>query len=304
MNNVTISEKLDFTAISLYDSEIIHTLESLMKDEFIKKALFNAIGCWNVDFHEYLIDTTYFDYIEKSEVTSEFDLKTIIIVYSTVFSCNFIFFNDFLLNFLRRNPRFLNENFNEVVYNSLSDCSCFFLSEYLKDKRMDINYRSQLNVNRSILSMLIFEGNSMALEKLFENENLDINLIEFRNFTSYQIACKVFADLKVLDLFLNNKKFDVNLCQNNFRMNSFEFAVTVGNFYFAQKIFENKSIVITNTYALHSPLKSNKLMAVKIFLMKMAELNSSEKIKSLILRSYLPNMSAIIKLYKELEFLE
>lgn len=236
-------------------------------------------------------------------MTSEFDLKPIIIVYSTVFSCNFIFFNDFLLSFLLRNPRFLNENFNEVVYNSLSDCSCFFLSEYLKYKRMDINYRSQLNVNRSILSMSIFEGNSMALEKLFENENLDINLIEFRNFTPYQIACKVFADLKVLDLFLNNKKFDVNLCQNNFRMNSFEFAVAVGNFYFAQKIFENKSIVIKNTYALLSQLKSNKLMAVKIFLMKMAELNSSEKMHSLILRSYLPNMS-IIKLYKELGFLE
>ena len=65
MNNVTISEKLDFTAISLYDSEIIHTLDSLMKDEFIKNALFNAIGCWNVDFHEYLIETTYFDYIKK-----------------------------------------------------------------------------------------------------------------------------------------------------------------------------------------------------------------------------------------------
>lgn len=280
MNSINISEDLNFLLVSLHNNEIIHIIESLLPEQFASYSIFSAIGCWNVEFHEYLINTTSFDYLEKSEVSNNFDQTTLKLIYTTVCSCNFIFFNDYLLPFLRQNSRFVNNNFNEIVIVSMPDYSCFFFNEYLNDPRFNINYCDAGKT--SILTQSIIEENSKATKILFQNENLDISTINKQNFGPFHAACKVYTEDKTLKLFLDHPKFDVNLQDDYFGLNAFEFAVVIGNFYFAHKIYDECLSIKCKLIVMTFLITNNKLISLKLLMKKYIESNINITLDSLI----------------------
>lgn len=240
MNDVKISEELNFAAISLRNTEMIHLIESEMNEKFVKNSLFNAIGCWNTDMLEYSIDHSEFNFLDNGEVTSEYDEVMLKIVLSTFLTNNFIFMETFLLPFLEKNERFINENFNDIALLSIVDLSCFYFSEFLKDPKIDINYKSKYYNNMTFLGNSIIESNVKAIETLFQFPNLDINSVAVGSFSGFQCACKYFSEMKVVDLFLKNPSLNIKYIDERFHLNAFGISVAFGNFYFLQKILDIK----------------------------------------------------------------
>ena len=156
MNDVIISKNDVYTSIYQRNYEMMHIIES-KNPEFFNRALISAVTCWNVEITEYSINNYSKDYIkndkfieiDENNESSLRDMKNII--FNTFFSCNFIFFDDYLLPFLKSNESYVKNHIYSILVDSLKNDSCFFLKEFLKYPSIDINLSSAEFNNRTLL---------------------------------------------------------------------------------------------------------------------------------------------------------
>ncbi|KAK8898407.1 hypothetical protein M9Y10_000694 [Tritrichomonas musculus] len=205
MNDVEMKGKVIGSSFCQRNYEIIHIIESKMKEDFLEKALYTALGSWNLELTEYVLENYDFNYILKSDIDPKYDEDVVEIIDYTFYSSNFIFLETILLPFLRKNPLFVKRNIRNIIIKTFFDFSGFFTTEFLKYP--EINYE---NVDgRSFLVIAIHERNSNSVEALLKNPNVDITSLLHGSFTAFQVACGIQSDLKIIKLFLKHPKFDM-----------------------------------------------------------------------------------------------
>lgn len=282
MNNCEMKDGIDFSAVLTHDNEIIHLVESKMKSEFEKFIFVDSIGSWNDDVVEYSIENYGFDFLEKSDIGSEYDGKILMIFNQTVLSKNFIFFENYMLPFLKKNSMLVNRNINNLVMRTFSEYTCFFMKAFLKHPDIDINFVSEDDDNHTFLSKSVYSKNTISAEIFVKYSKL-VNKWGFMGYTPFQLCCLAFPNARIMKLIANNPDFDINSYDKNYGLTAFDLAVGRGNFIAIELIINNfKDFKSCSFYLLFFRcLVSNSLYSLKIILKYFLE-KKKTKCKSIV----------------------
>lgn len=266
-----------YISICQRNYDIFHIIESKMLQRTSKDILECAVCCWNKEIVEYSFDNYEYSFLESSDIDKKYDKIVLAILYQTFFSLNFDFFVSTMLPFLERNPRFVNENINEIVMKTVEDQSGFFMREFLKHKLVDVNYHNS-NL-KSILVRSIEEHNTNAVEALFQKDELDIVSPGSKYFSAFQIAVSLRVDLKIIELFCNHPDFDINWTDERYHVSAYQLCITKGNSYGTEYLFNNiQNINDWDSSVLISYcIENDILMTLKILLKHYFKLDKSVK---------------------------
>lgn len=238
--------KLDngIISYSIYngDYEIIHLIESKMKDSFRKSALSQSIMYWKEKITDYVVNNYDFDFL-RAENLKNVDKETkgeiLDIINDTIDCLNFRFFREFLIPFFTNNPDFISENIYEIIFSSFKDMSCFFTKEFLKFTQIDVNHFVENN-NSNFLICAIDENNKMAVELFLKNyDNIDINGLNDPKVAPLYYACGTFTDIKILEDLCSYPNIDINHVVEEFGLNAIQVSILRGNPISTKFLIEN-----------------------------------------------------------------
>lgn len=233
MNGAKFDVQSIFNSICSRNYEMIHIIESKDESEFKKYSLLHSIMCNNHEVTLYAIENYNYDFLEKENAEiedTEFVLK---IVFHFCYSVNFRFFDSIFLPFLRKNPLSVANNINEILIYAMKDYSCFFLKEFFKYPGINVNYCSKydLNKNDSLLNHALRCRNNDIIEILLNNPNILLDYLFENNLFPFHFACAIHADMKIIEMFCNHPKFDINLKEKYRNMTAFCVGAIKGNFF-------------------------------------------------------------------------
>ncbi|KAK8860558.1 hypothetical protein M9Y10_012223 [Tritrichomonas musculus] len=279
MNNVEFKGRVIGSAFSQRNYEIIHIIESKMKEEFLEKALYTSLGSWNDELTEYVLNNYDFDYMLKSDIDSIYDDAVIEIIDYAFFSSNFIFLETVLLPFLRNNPLFVKRKIHQIIIKTFFDPSGFFTREFMKYPEIDYNK----NGDDSFLMHAIHRKNANAIEILLKNPKIDINTLPFGILTVFQVALGIKADLKILKLFLNHPRFDINY-ENSLNVPLIEIMINNNNFLSLKLLNENCPDFRPKIrlFSLYTLFDQKKLLTLKIVFKMYVKQNEDKAFDDLI----------------------
>lgn len=231
LNGAKASLQSIFNSISNRNYEMIHLIESMSEDKFENNCLCFSVMCCNLEMTKYAIENYNYGFLENENVDpKKIDLISDI-VYNMCYSSNFRFLYSIFLPFLKKNPKFVEENIHEMIFNSMKDYSCFFIKEFLKYPKININYYSEKNDDDSFLVNAIEKRNVRAAEILLNDPNIEIGNKKYDNFSPFHDAIAYYSDLKFLELFVENPKFDVIKIDEDSKLTAFNVAIIRNNFY-------------------------------------------------------------------------
>ena len=84
----------------------------------------------------------------------------------------------------------------------------------------------------------VHKKNANAIEILLKNPKIDINALPFGSLTVFQAALGLKADLKILKLFFNHPRFDINY-ENSLKIPLIEIMINNNNFLSMNLLNEN-----------------------------------------------------------------
>lgn len=289
MNGAELNCNVIAYAIQSGNYDVIHIVESKMKEEFEKYALSYAIGSWNQEIIKYVIENYNFEFFnfEKNEKSDKCDMKKIQddendeeinedidnnnedvilkIINNTFFSFNFWFFRKYLLPFFIKHPKFVENHIYQIILRSLEDISFYFTKNLIEYPGLDINYTSP-DQRQSFLLVAVDYNNTIAVRHLLQNQKIDVNGEAFYSPLFY--ACANFADLKIIEMLINHPNINFNFHEPQFNDSILQISMIRGNAY-AMKLLINTfpDIEIDNIYDdIEFCIKSNHLMTLKIFI--------------------------------------
>lgn len=103
--------------------------------------------------------------------------------------------------------------------------SCFFLRCFLKYDKIDLNFHSKNN-NYTILAKSLEFENSMAIEIILSNKNIEINEAAFSCYPAIFFACKRAIGMKSVDLICNYPNFDIKQKNSVHDITAFDLALS------------------------------------------------------------------------------
>lgn len=229
MNDANVCESTIFSSILLSNYEIIHLIEEIKKEEFFENSLKFSICLWKSELIEYSITNYDHSYLEKTEISEEYDHKILYLFEQSFKSINFLFFESNLIPFFQKNGEFIKRNIYRIVRYSLYDYSGQMPSEFLKYPGINVNYYSE--GENSFLSEAISIHNTRAVEILINSPNIDVYNSGNDKYLPFQLACSKNCDLKIMKLFCDFPNYDINEYGSEYRMPPFLMSVINGNTY-------------------------------------------------------------------------
>ena len=268
-----------FGSICQRNYEVIHIVESQMKDKFPKDSLGCSIRSWNSDVTDYVLNKYNYEYYEKSGIGADHDEEILQIFGDICFSSNFIFFENVFLPFLQKNPDFFNRNFHELVIDSFHELSCFFFNEFIKSPKMDVNYNSPFNSNFSLLTIAIEFKNTKAVEILLNQPEIDIFNLNRSFFSPFHCVCANYSDMKTVRMFCNHPNFNVNWADSVFDENAFHLSMIRQNTYVMQYLIDNfEDLMLINIEDdIFYCLENDYCMSLKILLKVFVDVNKGNE---------------------------
>lgn len=269
MNDAKFISNDIYGALKNRNYEMVHIIESKMKETFANEVLLCGISSWNEDIIEYAINNYPHDFFnaEDNGIDCETEISKSMID-NTFYSMNFIFLESTLFPFFEKHPNFVKKNIYEIICFSFSDNSCFFLNKLLKYPELNVNLYPFSKNKMTLLLEAIRERNEKAVEVLLNVKNIDINSYGSQNFTPFQCVCMLFFDMKIIKLFCNHPDFDINLLDDTNVFNAFDISVSRGNSYAVEYIldhYNNEKIILSSGVFMHCIEKHN-LMCLKLIL--------------------------------------
>lgn len=258
-----------FSSICQRNYDLMHIVESQMKEKFVVEGLECSIQSWNHEVTEYILNNyDYYNFLEKSDVEQEKDEIVLRLISDTCFSFNFIFLDSVLIPFLIKNKRFLDDQINDILQNSFHDQSCFFSREFLKHPNVDINYYSPTNTNAITLVAAINQNNAQAVELLFKNPKINYSTPGISKFSPFQWSVGRFVDMKIVKMFTKQPGFNVNQRENVYFVTAFQISTLKMNSYALQFLSDNFNNLEVNDFGelFHFVLKEDNLFILKILL--------------------------------------
>lgn len=217
-------------AISNKNYELVHILESKLKDEFTKCSLLRSISNWNEEMIEYSLNNFNHDYLTKRGVPFEKVDEIFNIFCETFFSSNFQFFKSTLLPFISKNEKFVSENIHEIAEASFLDQSGYFAIEFMKHPSFDVNYHFNDINGSSLLMKAVQNKNNKIIELLLKNPKLDINQFAYNSMTIFHVACRSNLNIKAFELICNHPKIDINITNDSAIFAGYKLLASCGNF--------------------------------------------------------------------------
>lgn len=191
--------------------EIIHMVESLEKEEFEKYSLYYSITVCNNEMAEYSLNNYDSCYpLGKSEFDSSDVEDLLSIIGNTFRSSNFVFLEQTLLPFLRKNEKFVEENIYKILAKTVDDHTGYFLKEFLNHPKIDINNDCLSFDKMSILESALHKRNTRCVEVILNNPNINVNSEGFRCLNPVTFACFFICDVKTIDMILNHKNSNLS----------------------------------------------------------------------------------------------
>ena len=268
MNDVNFYDDIISDAFSCNNYEIFHITESIQKKVFLEKSLYHAIRYWRHEYIDYSIENYNFEFLEKSDINSEYDNKIVELICNTIFSMNFMFFESKILPFLRKNHRFVNDNINQIIINSYYDWSCFFMKEFMKWPNIDINHVFESDNNTTMFSQTILHFNSKAAEIISNHPNFVLKEPCYKTFSALQMVSKMKVDPKFIEIICKQPNINVNWKNPRFNVTAIELALSNGNIHSTQYLIDHfPELQLKPSEALiYYCLKTNHLMTLKFHL--------------------------------------
>lgn len=229
MNDAKFDNEMNFIAIKSRNYEIVHLLESRDTEKFALESFISAISCWNDEMKEYIMNNYDFNFLEEKDVDKDKDKIANRIADQIFFSSDFMFLESTFIPFLNNNQRYWNDNLAENTFKTFSDNSGFFLREILKSKSIDLIKNSF----ETVFTKAIQERNTKAVEILLSNysksessDDVDRSLS-----SAFLIACRYFADVKILKLFCEHPNFKLNSKHWNSNISLLTIVLMSGNIF-------------------------------------------------------------------------
>ncbi|KAK8838653.1 hypothetical protein M9Y10_032689 [Tritrichomonas musculus] len=271
MNDADVQNNSIFYSIRNRNFELFHIIESSLKKDIGFEIINHSILSWSDEIIEYEFDKNCI------EIDTENDERILNFISLSFRSLNFVFFERTILPFLRRNPRFVEKNIQKIISSSFYDQSCFFLIEFLKIQRIDIN-----SLSKSLIFDAITSKNSKAISILLENKKLDLNYLK-DDLTPLQFAIQKKVDLKIIEMICNHPKVDVNF-ENSDRESAIDIALFEGHFLAAKYLFENFKVNVSySTSIISTFVLREKLITAEMAMKYFYENNYKLDLSSLIL---------------------
>lgn len=212
MNNAKFVEDDVFRAIRQRNLEVIHLVESNVPDLFSKFLFLRSISCWYEEITEYA-NTNYplklLSYDDDADFDEDDGYNYYTMINYTMVSNNFIFFDNYLLPFLKKHPMIVSESIYEIISTSINDRSCYFLKELLKYPRIDINYRFESNNGSTLLLEAIKERNEKAIEILLQIPNININYVDYSGYSTFTTVLDYHLSLRIVKMFCENPALNI-----------------------------------------------------------------------------------------------
>lgn len=283
MNDAELTNGLYYSAITCYDLDMIHLLETKIPNNFAEYMMCNAVSDWNDEIVDYILNKyDEYDFLDK-KVDSDFKNKKYIIemIQNTFTYLNFGLLKSKIIPFLNNNNEFVNENIYEILKLTFGELSGYFAKEFLKNSNIDINH---YNDHFSVLGRAIDNENANVIEFLLMNKQIDVNKDAFNKFPPLMFACGNYADMKIIKLIANHPDVNVNLRDGRYDVNAFEISVSRGNLYATQYLIENYSKIETRSYSilLQFSLKKRYLKTLKVILKHYFEIEQNVEYEKLI----------------------
>lgn len=214
--------------------------------------------------------------IEKFDEMNE-KLLNITHIY-TFNSSNFIFFDSFLLPFLKNHPNFVKNCIYQIINYSLLDQSCFFFTKFIKYNGIDLNHYSIETKNTTILIHAIQYKNERAIEMLLKNPKVNINEMGGLSIYPFIVACTMHCDLKVVKMFCDHPNFNVNMkCK---KTNTFQILLTQGCSFALDFLIQKYPNMEKAPFAAYCNvcMKINRLVNLKIFIKYQLTIESKDEV--------------------------
>lgn len=266
MNDVDFYDGIIVDAFSCNNYDIFHITERIQKEIFAKYSLIHAIKYWRNEFIDYSFENYNFDFLEKSDVDSEYDDEIVDLISNTTYSMNFMFFESKILPFLRKNHRFVNDNINKIIIGTYYDWSCFFMREFMKWPTMDINHVFESDNNTTMFSQSILYYNLKAAEIVSSHPKFVLKNPCYKSFSALQMVSKMKVDPKFIEIICKQPNIDVNWADTRFGISAIQLALTNGNIHSTQYLIDHfPALQLDASEALFFYcLKTNHLMTLKI----------------------------------------
>lgn len=283
LNNVEYTNGIYYSVTTSGNYELIHLIETKYPQNFPEYMIFSTISLWNSDMTEYLLNNYNFDFLEKVDNSNENTQKILNIIQSTFGYVNFEFLRHTILPFLRKNPKFVEDNINEIVNLTFTEKTGFLTKEFVKHPNFDVNFYSEEN-NQSILGKCILGENLKAIEILLKDPNIDINKHAANEFPPLMVAVGNYSDIKVIDMICNHKDVDINKRDEGYNINSFELSVSRGNIYSCKYFIDNIQNLDVNSFGclFFFTLKSRYLSTLRVVLNYYLNLNKKEEYENIV----------------------
>ena len=194
----------------------------------------------------------------------------------SVYCYNVRFFRSILLPFLRRNPKILNNIFDTMISSSFKDLSFSITDELIRYGTIMNNNTFKEHIN-TFLIVAINNNNLKAIEKFANFPTVDHNELVF-------YSCVNFVDVKILEILCHQPDFDINFKHPLFRIGFIQVSMIKGNVFALNYLLEEFPDIELNDLhdeAFYS-IRSNHLLALKIFLKFLIRKNEKEKFEQII----------------------
>ena len=214
MNDVTFDEGIVSYSIFNGNYDLVHMIESKSRGEFEDYSLVNAIFFWKHKISHYIIlNYSNYSFLKERHIydfNDDLKQKIFDVISATFRSCNFRFFKNTLLPFLRHNSRFVRENIFHIVTLSFKEMSCFFTKEFMKIPGIDVNYVDREEED-TFLTAAVHERNPNAVEYLLNNfPQIDVNSLALEKYSPLYYACGILCDMRTVKLLCNHPDIDIS----------------------------------------------------------------------------------------------
>lgn len=207
--------------------EIVHMIESLEKEEFEKYCLYYSITVCNFEMVEYSLDNFDDRYPLNKTEFDENDIDDLLSIIGNTFrSSNFIFLEQILIPFLKKNEQFVEDHFYEILAKTIDDHTGYFLKEFLKYPKLEINRSLKPLSDLSILEIALNKRNTKCVEIILQMPGIDLHSNGFSNLNPAVFATIFNCDLKTIDMICSHKNFAID--DPNSLVSS---CCAIGNFY-------------------------------------------------------------------------
>lgn len=232
-----LTDRSEYYSIISGNDHIMHEVNKKVWSYGDRKPLLYAIEIWNDKMTRLAYDFCCASFLTEENVSSFKSGYAIQCFKSAFLSKNFIFFDKFLIPFIKKNSELIEDNFNNLALDSIYDLSCFFVKPFLNNPLFEIDYDDEDNNDISFLSSAISKKNQDALELLLKNPDVEINELSFMGFTPFQLLCLDPVLIPGFEMLSNHPNFNIEE-KNDDDTNALDVVSSVGNFIALQFIVD------------------------------------------------------------------